>query len=208
MAEPSPISRWKIPIVQDMSDGSGGSRVKERGVQRPSAYQPLASASLQRRWGPAPRGVTPPRVGEADHAPPASVGRGGAAIFGTVPGARLNTIKVRLGTGPPTSHRPLCRPVSSWATRRGGSRGQEEEEEVRGQHCLCPQLCSAAAGRRWGDLSYHGSAFIFSVLIMLSLYKFAIYNSTNYFISFYICFDGKIRELCIFRAHLILSSPL
>ena len=95
MAEPSPISRWKIPIVQDMSDGSGGSRLKERGVQRPSAHQPLASASLQRRWGPAPRGVTPPRVGEADHAPPASVGRGGAAIFGTVPGARLNTIKVR-----------------------------------------------------------------------------------------------------------------
>ena len=94
--------RCEITTVQDMSDGRGGTRGSTtRGEQRPSRCQ-SSSRTPRSSWDPAPREATPPRVGEAVHAPPNFKGRGasgpargGAAIFGTTPGARLNTIKVR-----------------------------------------------------------------------------------------------------------------
>ena len=92
--------RCESTTVQDMSDGSGGNRgTRARGEQRPARCQ--SSRTPTSSWDPATREATPPRVGEAVHAPPNFKGRGasgpargGAAIFGTSPGARLNTIKV------------------------------------------------------------------------------------------------------------------
>ena len=153
-------------------------------------------------------------MGEAGHAPPASVGRGaslpprgGAAIFGTVPGARLNTIKVRLvAVSPPLTE--LC----SDQFHPGRPGGESREERRRGRRSeICPPSPRNYA-LLWREEGEQTSQLCFHLLHLtpdrvISLLCNLQFNQLFYFI-LYICFDGKIRELCIFRAHLILSSHL
>ena len=101
-------------------------------------------------------------MGEADHAPPASVGRGGAAIFGTVPGARLNTIKVRLGTGPPTSHHLSADQFHPG--RPGGEAREDRRRRRRSEVSTASARNYALLRREEGEETSHITALLSSSL--------------------------------------------